>query len=274
MAYLLDPGEGKYLLEDLALRYLVARGARRPTPSRGHARLRRRRRRSTRPAAAPRSLLPLADTLAEALEARELTDLYERFERPLVRGARARWRTPASASTVEFLDELRHGARRRSATTLDARDPRARGRGVQRELHAAAAHDPVREARPHAGEEDEDRAVDRRRLAAEDGRRPPDRRGPAALPRGREAAQHLRRRAAAADRAPTAASTRRSSRPTRRPGRISSENAEPPEHARCAPPTVARCAARSSPTTAAGCSPPTTRRSSCACSRTSPRTRG
>ena len=73
---------------------------------------------------------------------------------------------------------------------------------------------PVREARAHAGEEDEDRPVDRRRLPAEDGRRPPDRRGPAALPRGREAAQHLRRRAAAADPRPTGASTPRSSRPT------------------------------------------------------------
>ena len=84
MAYLLDPAEGKYLLEDLALRYPLARGA--LTRRRGGAR-------STSTASAgveetgrrAAVVLRLADALAEALDARELTDLYERIERPLVR---------------------------------------------------------------------------------------------------------------------------------------------------------------------------------------------
>jgi DNA polymerase-1 len=83
MAYLLDPAEGKYNLEDLTLRYLSlevqspdtavgtldfgGEGATEDTGRRAAA------------------LLPLGDALEEALSARELTDLYERFERPLVR---------------------------------------------------------------------------------------------------------------------------------------------------------------------------------------------
>ena len=83
-------------------------------------------------------MLRLADALDEALEARELTDLYERFELPLVRvlaemeqaGIRIDRdvpRTSCAPSSTKQCDELR------------AADLRARGRGVQRELHAAAA---------------------------------------------------------------------------------------------------------------------------------------
>ena len=226
--------------------------------------------RSSRPAGAPSSVLQLAAALEHALDARELTDLYERFELPLVRVLAQhgderhphRPRVPRGAA---------RGARR---AVRDARAAhlRARGRGVQRQLHAAAAHDPVREARARPGEEDEDRAVDRRRLAAEDGRRPPDRRGPPALPRGREAAQHLRRRVPAAHR-------RRRPHPRHVQADRHHHRADlaarrrTSRTSRCAPPTAARCGARSSPTTAGGSSPPTTRRSSCGCSRTSPRTR-
>ena len=111
--------------------------------------------------------------------------------------------------------------------------------------------DPVREARAGPGEEDEDRAVDRRRLAAEDGRRAPDHRGPAALPRGREAPQHLRRRAPAADRRRRphprhVQADRHHDRPDLERG------AEPAERAGAHAPTAARCGARSSPTTAGG----------------------
>ncbi len=82
MAYLVDPGEGKYLLDDLAERYLgielrspdVAEGT---LDFGGDTAVEQ----TGRNAAA---ILLLADKLAEALEARELTDLYERFERPLV----------------------------------------------------------------------------------------------------------------------------------------------------------------------------------------------
>ena len=57
-------------------------------------------------------------------------------------------------------------------------------------------------------------------------------------------------------------------------GRISSRGAEPAEHPGAHRRRPRAAHARSSPTRAAGCSPPTTRRSSCACSRTSPTTPG
>ena len=148
-----------------------------PDAERGHARPRRRGRDRARPVAAPRSSLRLADALAEALDgprARRPLRALRAAARPR---ARRRWRRPASASTAASSTSCGKELGEASATRSMQRDPRARGRGVQRELHAAAAHDPVREARPHAGEEDEDRPVDRRRLAAEDGRRAPDRRG-------------------------------------------------------------------------------------------------
>jgi DNA polymerase-1 len=83
MAYLLDPAEGRYLLEDLSLRYLaleltspdVAEGQLDLGGTSGAEQIGRR----------GAVVLRLADALADALEARELTDLYERFERPLVR---------------------------------------------------------------------------------------------------------------------------------------------------------------------------------------------
>ncbi len=82
MAYLVDPGEGKYLLDDLAERYLgielrspdVAEGT---LDFGGDTAVVQ----TGRNAAA---ILALADKLAAAIEARELTDLYGRFERPLV----------------------------------------------------------------------------------------------------------------------------------------------------------------------------------------------
>jgi DNA polymerase I len=85
MAYLLDPAEGKYLLEDLALRYLSLE-IRSPDVEEGTLDLdldgQSRVDESGRRALAVRRL---AGTLADALEARELTELYDRIERPLVR---------------------------------------------------------------------------------------------------------------------------------------------------------------------------------------------
>jgi DNA polymerase-1 len=82
IAYLLDPGEGKYALEDLALRYLSLELI---SPDQvegtldfdGEAGARETGRRVA-------VLARLADTLREALAARELVDLYERIELPLV----------------------------------------------------------------------------------------------------------------------------------------------------------------------------------------------
>jgi DNA polymerase-1 len=82
MAYLVDPGEGKYVLDDLATRYLGIE-LRSPDVEEGtldfggdSA--------VTQAGRNAAAVLMLADTLRSALEARELVDLYERFERPLV----------------------------------------------------------------------------------------------------------------------------------------------------------------------------------------------
>ncbi len=83
MAYLLDPAPGKYVLEDLALRYLSLEVS---SPDAepgtldldGEIEIDQTGRRAL-------AALRLATVLEAALSARELTDLYERFERPLVR---------------------------------------------------------------------------------------------------------------------------------------------------------------------------------------------
>ncbi|HEY8216635.1 MAG TPA: DNA polymerase I [Acidimicrobiia bacterium] len=103
MAYLLDPAEGKYLLEDLALRFLSLE-VRSPDVEEGQLDLE-----GTagtdetgRRAAV---VLQLADALAAALDARELGDLYERFERPLVR-VLARMEAAGIGVDRQFLGEL------------------------------------------------------------------------------------------------------------------------------------------------------------------------
>ncbi len=82
MGYLLDPGEGKYVLEDLALRYL---GIELRSPDVEEGRLDfggddvndQVGRNAT-------AVLRLADSLHAALASRDLVELYERFELPLV----------------------------------------------------------------------------------------------------------------------------------------------------------------------------------------------
>jgi DNA polymerase-1 len=103
MAYLLDPGEGKYALEDLALRYL---GIELQSPDEvegtldleGHAASRETGRRVT-------VLVQLAESLGEALAARELGDLYERIELPLV-PVLAHMEQAGVRIDVDFLNEL------------------------------------------------------------------------------------------------------------------------------------------------------------------------
>ncbi len=106
MAYLLDPAEGNYLLEDLALRYLSLE-VRSPGAEEGTLDLdldgQSRVDETGRRALAVRRL---AGTLAEALEARELTELYERVERPLVR-VLARMEDYGVKIDREFLEGLR-----------------------------------------------------------------------------------------------------------------------------------------------------------------------
>jgi DNA polymerase-1 len=103
MAYLLDPAEGKYRLEDLALRFLSLE-VHSPDTEVGQLDL-------DGSAGADETgrravvVLRLADALADALEARELTDLYERFERPLVR-VLAKMEHTGIAVDRQFLEEL------------------------------------------------------------------------------------------------------------------------------------------------------------------------
>jgi DNA polymerase-1 len=104
MAYLLDPAEGKYLLEDLALRFLSVEVASPDVEEGtldfdGEAGVEQTGRRAA-------VILRLADALAEALDARELTDLYVRIERPLVR-VLAKMENAGIAVDRAFLDELR-----------------------------------------------------------------------------------------------------------------------------------------------------------------------
>jgi len=104
MAYLLDPGSGKFLLDDLALRFLsVEIQSPDAEPGTldldGEIEIEQTGRRAV-------VVLQLAAALDHALEARELTDLYERFELPLVR-VLARMETVGIRVDREFLETLR-----------------------------------------------------------------------------------------------------------------------------------------------------------------------
>jgi DNA polymerase-1 len=104
MAYLLDPGEGKYDLEQLALRFL---GLELQSPDReegtldldGDAGPEETGRRAV-------AVLRLAAALGNALDQRELTELYARVEQPLVR-VLARMEDAGVRIDKDFLDELR-----------------------------------------------------------------------------------------------------------------------------------------------------------------------
>ena len=103
MAYLLDPAPGKYALDDLALRYLsleVRSADAEPgtLDLDGDIETEQTGRRAA-------VVLRLATALASAIEARELTDLYERFELPLVR-VLAKMEAAGIRIDREFLDTL------------------------------------------------------------------------------------------------------------------------------------------------------------------------
>jgi DNA polymerase-1 len=104
MAYLLDPGSGKFVLDDLALRFLSLE-IQSPDAEPGtldldgELEIEQTGRRAV-------VVLQLAATLDHALDSRELTDLYERFELPLVR-VLARMETSGIRIDREFLEALR-----------------------------------------------------------------------------------------------------------------------------------------------------------------------
>ena len=104
MAYLLDPGERKYDLEQLALRFLELELT---SPDREEGTL------DLDGEAAPEetgrraiAVLRLAGALADGLEARELTELYETVERPLVR-VLVKMEAAGIKMDREFLEALR-----------------------------------------------------------------------------------------------------------------------------------------------------------------------
>lgn len=104
MAYLIDPAEGRYALEDLALRYcsLELRSPDREEGTLdfgGDAALDDLARRTA-------ALGVVADALTGVLADRELLDLYERFERPLVRVLALMERTGIAVDRT-VLDDLR-----------------------------------------------------------------------------------------------------------------------------------------------------------------------
>jgi DNA polymerase-1 len=105
MAYLLDPAEGKYRLEDLALRYLSLEVHSPDAETEGRLDLDGDTAvdENGRRAAA---VLRLAGVLEEALDARELTDLYQRFELPLI-PVLAKMEEAGILIDRRFLDELR-----------------------------------------------------------------------------------------------------------------------------------------------------------------------
>ncbi|MBM3675844.1 MAG: DNA polymerase I, partial [Actinobacteria bacterium] len=104
MAYLLDPGAAPYDLEDLAARFLSLE-LRSPDREEGTLDLDGD---ATADGAGRRAvaILRLAVALEEALSARELAELYERVERPLVR-VLARMEDAGVKVDREFLDGLR-----------------------------------------------------------------------------------------------------------------------------------------------------------------------
>ena len=168
-AYLLDPAERRYLLEDLLLRYANLAAARRPaapprasststaTPCRPASQAGRRALAVDRlvgPAHAPPST-PRAC-------ARSTTTIEVPLVRVLARMEDVGVARRRRASSGACNDELEHECAR-----LTKADLGRRRRGVQRQLHAAAARDPLRPARARPAEEDEDRLLHRRRQSLE-----------------------------------------------------------------------------------------------------------
>ena len=222
--YLLDPGAADY---PLARPRRALPGRRRPRRGRGGAtrrvqlfaeepwrtRPRRpRRSRCSRPSSRSRSTARVSGRCWRTSSCRS-SSVLARME---ARGVRL---------DVAYLEEMGGGGPRPHGD-LARGGLRARRAGVQPELAAAAARGPLRRARPPAGEEDaQGRAVHRRQRPGEAPRRAPDRRRAPVVARARQAQLHVPRGAAQAGRRDaTAASTRRSTRPWPRRGRLSTSN--------------------------------------------------
>ena len=269
-AYLLDPADARYDLSDVAGRYAgLDPPAHAPPEGRldldGDA---------VEPAEqagwAVLAIDRLVTPLREALAAQGLDRLNDEVEVPLVR-------------VLARMEHIGIGVDR-SVLETDPRRARHRGRGAaarragrrrarhQRQLAQAARRGAVRRPRAHAHQADQDRVLHRRAVAGEAAGRAPHRRPPARLPRGGEAAIHLRGRAAGRGRSGRAHPGHlQPDRGPHRPAQL--RRAQPPQHpgalrAGAGVPHRLRGTRR-----AASCWSPTTTRSSCAASPIWPRTR-
>ena len=280
----LDTAIAAYLIDPAEARYDAGRPAREAT--------RRSRRRPTTPAAPGQ--LDLDGTSMTDAERAGRDALAVHAPRRADRGQPRRaghgravpdHREPAGRRAGQ--DGARRHRRRRRRTAGAQRPPVRRGRARSAPSCArssaattststrrcSSARSSTTERGLSRRQEDQDRLLDRRRDAGE-AAGPVARvhRPAAAVPRGREAARHLRRGAARRGRAPTGGSTPRSTRPSPAPAG-SAPTSRTCTTSRCAATRAGSSARRSSRARAARCSSPTTTRSSCAASPTWPPTR-
>ena len=272
-AYLIDPAENRYALgrPPRPLHGRLAAGRRR---ARGPARPRRRRhrRRASAPPAPALAVSRLAPALDRGARQAGHARALRRDREPARRACWPAWRTSASASTPPSCA----GSTTASPTEcqrLAGEVYAVAGREFNLNSPTAAAPDPVRRARPGAPEAHQDRLLHRRRVAREAARPVARVHRPAAVvPRGREAAVHLRRGPAGGGGARRAHP--RHVQPDRRPHRPAVvATSRTCTTSRCAPRRAASSAGRSCPRPGTCCWSPTTTRSSCAASPTWPRTR-
>ena len=135
----------------------------------------------------------LVEPITTSLAEQGMAELYEQIENPLV-VVLARMEHVGIAVDRGFLEAAVPEAhrRRRPARRGGAHDLRARR--PQRQLDDPAAADPVHRTGADAGQEDEDGGVDGRLVAREAAGPVAGVHRPAvAVPRGREAARHVRR---------------------------------------------------------------------------------
>ena len=136
-------------------------------------------------------LARLRSPMMAALAAVGEDGLYADIEQPLVR-VLARMEVVGIPVDREVLRAIA-AALTEEVRIARANHPGPGRRAVQGQLGAAAPHRALREAGSHSAPQDQDRLLDRRPDPRATAGPAPHRRGPAPLPRGGEAALHLRR---------------------------------------------------------------------------------
>ena len=142
--------------------------------------------------------LRLRDPLLERVRERGAESLYREIELPLTEVLAAMESAGVKVDTYRMGEITARLADR--VEELEAQGVRARGRGVHARLDPAGGARPVREAAADARPQGQDRLLDRHARAALDPRRARDRRRDRGVARVLEAAEHLPRPAADADR--------------------------------------------------------------------------